>query len=333
MRIAALTPRSIVNSIYRTVVPMSALAQRGHEVHVEERDVGHDLARLRQYDAVHVLRLCDEPTQVLTRRLKEAGVALLWDNDDNLTAPEKGNPNYKLHLREGRRIQAAMRAMMVRADVVTTTNAMLAELYRGASGADVRIIENYLPASFAPPQERIPHDGVWIGWVAAAEHRRDVERLRLTEVVTDLLERHPQLTVVTVGVSLGVRSDRYMRVPEQHYGDLPKVLAELDVGIAPLADIPFNHGRSNVKLKEYSAMGLPWLASAMGPYAGMGEKQGGRLVPDDRWREEIEALIADARARRKLGRNAAKWARGETIESHVDAWERAFEDAIRAARA
>jgi glycosyltransferase involved in cell wall biosynthesis len=333
MRIAALTPQSIVNSVYRTTVPMHALAQRGHAVHIEERDIGHDLQRLRQFDAVHVLRLCDEPTQILTRRLKEAGVALLWDNDDNLTAPEKGNPNYKLHLREGRRIQAAMRAMMVRADVVTTTNAMLAELYRGASGADVRVIENYLPGTFVPPRERIPHDGVWIGWVAAAEHRRDVERLRLAEIVGDLLERHPQLTFVTVGVALGVRSDRYMRVPEQRYGDLPKVLAEFDVGIAPLADLPFNRGRSNVKLKEYAAMGLPWLASPIGPYAGMGEKQGGRLVPDDRWREEIEALITDARARRKLGRNAAKWARGETIESHVDAWERAFEDAIRAARA
>jgi glycosyltransferase involved in cell wall biosynthesis len=333
LRIASLIPKQIVNSIYRSIVPMNALARRGHTVHIEERDIGHDFQRLREFDVVHVLRLCDEPTQALTRRLKEAGVALVWDNDDNLTAVERGNPNYKLHAREGHRIALAMRAIMTRADLVTTTNPTLADLYRRASGSDVRVIENFLPATFTPPDTRVPHDGVWLGWVAAGEHQRDVERLRLTQVLTDLLARHPQLSVVTVGLNLGLRDDRYYHVPHQDYPDLPKCLVEFDVGIAPLADLPFNRGRSNVKLKEYAAMGLPWLASPIGPYAEMGEKEGGRLVADDRWREEIERLILDARARRKLGRNGMRWARGQTIDGHVEAWERALVDAVAHARA
>jgi hypothetical protein len=52
-----------------------------------------------------------------------------------------------------------------------------------------------------------------------------------------------------------------------------------------------------VRVKEYAAAGVRWLASPIGPYAGLGEKQGGRLVPDGRWFEELDRLIRDERAR------------------------------------
>ena len=62
-----------------------------------------------------------------------------------------------------------------------------------------------------------------------------------------------------------------------------------------------------MKLKEYAAAGVPWLASPIGPYAGLGEQQGGRLVADDRWYEELVRLIEKPRERRKLAKRGAKW--------------------------
>jgi glycosyltransferase involved in cell wall biosynthesis len=136
-----------------------------------------------------------------------------------------------------------------------------------------------------------------------------------------------------VGLDLGLRSRRYAHVPGVPYGALPERLPHFDFALAPLADTAVNQARSDVKLKEYAAVGVPWLASPIGPYAGLGEQHGGRLVADGEWLQAIDALMGDDAARRVLSQRGLRWAAGETIEAHVDVWERTFEDAIAQARA
>jgi len=333
MRIVAVTPETIVNSIYRSFIPMHALAQRGHTVHIEGAVIRNP-ETLFEFDAVQFMRYAGREEQRLARRLRQAGVAVLWDNDDNLTAAPKGNPNHEAHSGlSGQRVFGEMTAMMRASDLLTTPSPMLAELYERASGTEARVIENHLPPTFTRPQRMMPHSNVVIGWVAAMEHQREVERLGLVEMFEELLARHVHVGVVTIGLNLGLRSRRYTHYPITRYGELPNILAHFDVGIAPLADFAFNRGRSNVKVKEYAAMGVPWLASPIGPYAALGEEQGGRLVADDRWQDELTQLIQDEDERRRLALRARRWAQGETIEAHVDEWEAAFEDAIAHARA
>jgi glycosyltransferase involved in cell wall biosynthesis len=292
-----------------------------------------DAGVLAGVDVVHVLRLCEPVTQTLARSVKQAGVALVWDNDDHLTAAPSGNPNHRQRQGlQGHQVLRGMTTMMKLADVVTTPSALLAQLYGSLGARAPQVIENYLPGTFVAPRRVPSHEGTIVGWVAAGEHQRDVERLRLREVFERLLARRPEARVVSVGVNLGLRDARYQHIPVLEYADLPAALAQFDVGVAPLADIEFNRGRSNVKLKEYGSVGLPWLASPIGPYAGMGEDEGGRLVPDDGWDDALERLLADGRARKKLGKRARRWAAGETIERHVERWERALSDAVARSR-
>ena len=86
MRIASLVPVHTVESIYRSIVPMQALAHRGHSVHVEERDEIRDPAGLLDYDAVQVVRICHPVMVRLARQLRRRGVAIVWDNDDQRVA-------------------------------------------------------------------------------------------------------------------------------------------------------------------------------------------------------------------------------------------------------
>ena len=88
-----------------------------------------------------------------------------------------------------------------------------------------------------------------------------------------------------------------------------------------------------LKLKEYAAAGLAWLASPVGPYLGTGERQGGHLVPDGGWDDALGALIVDPRARRKLARRGAKWVSGESVDKHAREWEQALGDAAARAAA
>jgi len=215
------------------------------------------------------------------------------------------------------------------ADAVTTTSGPLADCYRDFGARSVHVLENYVPDAAAEVDSR-GGQRVVVGWTAASEHRYDHDALRLREVLQRLLDTHPQVEVRGIGIPLGLRGDRYTNLGLVQFTELPRAVAGFDVGLAPIADNAFNRARSNVKLKEYAAAGVPWLASPIGPYAGMGEKQGGRLVPDDRWYEEIERLVLDHRGRRKLAKRAKKWGRSQVISKHVGAWEQMLKDAVAA---
>jgi glycosyltransferase involved in cell wall biosynthesis len=171
-----------------------------------------------------------------------------------------------------------------------------------------------------------------VGWIAGLTHAADAELLAIGVTLERLLATYGDLRVATIGLDLKLRSDRYHNLERVPFARLAHAAAAFDIGIAPLADIPFNAARSNVKVKEYAALGIPWLASPLGPYCGLGPEQGGMLVADGEWEPALMRLIEDRGARRRLGRAALKWGRSQTIERHVDRWEQAFSAAIGRAR-
>lgn len=328
MRIGLLSDPELVNSNYRAYQPLAAVARRGgHEVvrNFAGRPLGSD--ELLRCDVVHVHRLCDGPVRALAHALHDAGVGIVWDNDDDVAALPRSNPHYAKLGAAGRRAMIAGTAEMVRlADVVTTPSAVLAAKFRELGAADVRVLENRLPREFLGVKP-IAHDGVVIACLAGLEHRVDYDQLGLRDTLARLLDAHPDVRLLTIGLGLGLAPEWTEHVPLAGFLDLVRILARADVGLAPLVDIPWNRARSNVKLKEYAAAGLAWLASPVGPYLAMGEQQGGRLVADGDWHAALEQLVTDARARRKLAKRGAKWVKREGVEQHAGEWETALRDA------
>ncbi len=333
MRIGLLSDPELVNSNYRAYQPLAAVARRGgHDVRRNFRDRPLPPAELLRCDVVHVHRIARPDMRALARRLREAGVGIVWDNDDDVAALPRSNPHYRRLGAAGRRQMVEGTAEMIRlAHVVTTPSAALAEKFREQGGIDVRVLENRLRREFLGVK-RIAHEGVAIACLAGLEHRLDYEQLRLRDTLAVLLEQHADVRLLTIGHGLGLDPSRTEHIPLAGFLDLVGILSRADIGIAPLVDIPWNRARSNVKLKEYAAAGLAWLASPVGPYLGMGERQGGRLVPDDAWHAELERLIVDARARRKLAKRGAKWVKHEGVDEHAADWEDALRDAARRAR-
>jgi glycosyltransferase involved in cell wall biosynthesis len=311
MRVAGLC-EPIPSAMYRLMYPLLELQRHGHEIAPPDQRGGNQQRWLESADVVLVYRTADDRTRNLLRRLREHGVAVVWDNDDDfLTMPKLR------HLRRrtgGMSNEAVFRvvARMARlADVVTATSEPIAATYRDAGATRVEVIENHLPHDILRPPAT--HDGIVIGWIAAVEHAGDVAALHLDDAVARLLDTHPDVRFESVGVDLGITHPHYRHTPKLPFGELPDTMARWDIGIAPLTDTPFNRARSNIKLKEYAASHLPWLASPVGPYAPLGEQQGGRLVPDDAWLPALEALVTDTTARTRLAQAARTWATTQTI--------------------
>jgi len=336
MRIAFLARPESGNGFYRGVGPMTALAARGHRVRALPTEDGHPARRLGalgEIDVLHVHRFCEERVWRLAREAKAIGAAVTWDQDDNQAATPRGVA-YERDWNgfAGDRRLTHMRRLWRLVDLTTTPSAQLAEQMARDGAPTPTVIPNYLPDVFLGP-DRQPHHGVTIGWIAGLEHAADVERLPILPVLQRLLDERDDVNVVSIGLRLGLRSERYIYSESIPLSLLTRQAAIFDIGIAPLSDIVFNRSRSDVKLKEYAAAGLPWLASPIGPYAGLGEKQGGRLVTDDGWYEELLRLIEKPKERRKLAKRGTKWVAEQTLSRRAGEWEDALSAAIERSRA
>jgi hypothetical protein len=311
---------------YRAIYPMQAMVRRGHQVvWPEHPDGAQDLHRLAGCDLIHVYRRCDQETRRVLAELARGGKAVTYDNDDDYTAVPKGAPSYAgAGGLAGRRLFTQQMKVARLAHVVTTPTEVLAERYSTAGAKRVEVIGNYLAPGGVRPHRR--HDGVVIGWVAGLEHSVDASQLQIADVLRRLMVVHEKVSVECIGVNLGL-PERYTHDAHVHFGALPHRMGGFDIGIAPLVDIPFNRARSDIKLKEYAASGVPWLASPVGPYFGLGEDEGGRLVPDDGWLEALERLVGHRGDRRRLARAGREWAKQQTLDRAADSWEQLFTQA------
>jgi glycosyltransferase involved in cell wall biosynthesis len=330
VRIAYLVNGRSANGLYRTLWPMGVLG-RTHDVFRIEPSgdvVARYAHRMRETDVLCVHRYTDAAVVRLMAEVKAHGGIVTWDEDDDAGALPR---NTNAHRRFGgvaweRRLRE-MRRLFQHVDVATAPSARLAQRLLQFGARETRAIENYVPSYYlARPAER--DGGITIGWVAALEHQMEAQRLSIAEHLQRLLDERPEVHVVSIGFGLGLRSERYRSIDFVPTYKLIEETAAFDIGIAPLLDIPFNHARSNVKVKEYASTGTAWLASPVGPYAGFGEQQGGRLVSDDRWYEELVRLIDRPRERRKLAKRAYRWAESQTIERHAYRWEELFRETL-----
>lgn len=325
------------NAYYRLLLPLMAMRERGHDVvHVEQeyRRV-IDIRPLAGCDYVHIHRpaLLYDDGEVVTKLL-DAGVVVGFDEDDNVLDTPLGLEEVtdQPWLPRARRNFELLLEHVGRVQLVTTPSDHLADRFEAAGARNVQVIDNYLPGAFSRVDPR-GHHGFVIGWHAGREHLVDVQELGLAETLERVLDAHPDVRVETINIELGLSHERYTCEEALPLDALTQRLADFDVGIVPLADIPFNHGRSNVKAREYAAAGVPWLASPVGSYAQLGEGEGGRLVGDGEWFDALDELIRSRRGRAKRAKRARQWAKRETMWNMAELWEDAFSAAIAAVRA
>lgn len=315
IRIAYVCNEGTANAHYRVLVPLRELQRRGHQVVFRAPDPGFDPATAPPIDVLFMHQWVSEDMSPI-QRLQDHGIAVVWDTDDDvLHAPRSRELRDVVGGRRAvRRFHELSLETARRVDLVTTTNEHLADIFRNAGARNVAVIGNYLDR-IEPRLPRRKHVGVLIGIVGGVEHMPDIKALRIPKVLRDLQRRHADLHVAAIGVDLGLK-ERYVHIPKVPFDQLLARIREFDIGLAPLADTPFSRSRSDIKLKEYAAMGVPWVASPVGPYAGVdAATAGGALVDVRGWTGAIDALIRDADARQSAAAAGRAWAAEQTIET------------------
>ncbi|HEX2112327.1 MAG TPA: glycosyltransferase [Gaiellaceae bacterium] len=258
----------------------------------------------------------------LERRLLDSSEFAVYDFDDALQWDwGAGGRLRRLAPKAPKAVIAAQRAHRVIAG-----NPVLAE-WASQHNADVVVIPSCVsPKAYREKTNYEVRDPPRLGWIGSPDNE---VYLRLVGPALREIHRRTgaRLTLIgTTRLNLGDLERFTDRVPwseaNQH-----ELLADLDVGIAPVPDEPYTRGKSGYKLLQYAAAGTPVVASPIGVNRDILSQLRMPAPGDQReWADAIlDLLTMSVAARARLGRRAR--AVTQRLYSY-DAWHAKWEEAV-----
>jgi len=103
-----------------------------------------------------------------------------------------------------------------------------------------------------------------------------------------------------------------------------------DIAIAPVIGNSFGAAKSDLKVKEYSALGLPVVASRVQPYVEAQAAGAPVALADsfEEWYDAVMGLVRDRGLREDVGRKGRQWAQGNWIQDRVFGISSVYNDVI-----
>ena len=321
---------------HRIDIPCKGLESRGHST--KQIAIGQEFPdEFMEYPNTVVMgRIYPQGTNPvdLMKKYQKQGTRVIWDLDDDYWAVDPSNPSKFV----SNAFKDQYEELIREADAVTTPSPILAKKIRKIDKKKkVHLVPNAI--DYDDYKER-PHEHkeLIIGYMGAASHWDD---LALIVDVLEALNKKHKFTFVLYGMvgeplesamyyynrllsaNLQPENNEYFTnalkfydklkhlevthipfyPPELHPGVLSK--ADFDIGIAPLDDKEFNHGKSNIKFYEYAAVGTVCLASDVEPYKQEVTYRAKNTFKD--WYDKLEKLIVDKEFRAKLLKEQQDW--------------------------
>ncbi|HVE47866.1 MAG TPA: glycosyltransferase [Acidimicrobiales bacterium] len=310
---------------YRARLPAEALALVGvaSDVHHYRDPAAKDLAATA--DAVVVYRVpSTHQVLELIASVRARGVPVFFDVDDLIFDPDLRAEIPALAILEGAEAELWLegvhryRTTMEACDVFVGSTELLCRHAREVVGLPAARFANGVgvelarAADVAMNRPRAPGP-VRIGYLSGTD-THDHDWRMVEPVVAELLAEQPEIELWLGGLlrtspALDVYGDRVRRLPFLPWLELPGVLRDLDVNLAPLeAGSRFNEAKSAIKWLEAALVGTPTIASPTQPFReAIRDGENGRLATTGQeWLNALEDLLGDAGARRRMGARARR---------------------------
>jgi glycosyltransferase involved in cell wall biosynthesis len=305
---------------YRILMPFEQMALAGHGV---ETHCGWT-EKAREYRIIVGQRISRYGALPIWRRLR-AQHRLVYETDDDLWSIDP--TNFAAKLAHSPDVIDATEQAIAAAHLVTVSTDALAEVLRRFHD-NVVVLPNHIPAALLDI-ERPRRERVTVGWAGGGSHLRDIALV--APQLRRFFARNPDLDFHTIGTDF--RSA--MTLPGRHtewnqdiWGYYRTI--DFDVGLAPLVDSIFNRSKSDIKAKEYAALGIPVIATDSEPYREfVVDGETGFLVRHEHeWSKRLYELTQDAAMREEMGAKAKAHAARWTYEGGFHRWVQAYRSLI-----
>jgi glycosyltransferase involved in cell wall biosynthesis len=207
------------------------------------------------------------------------------------------------------------------ADVVTCGNRGIAD-YVASKGAKARILATVVDTDIFKPQPR-ENERTVIGWVGT--HSTLPYLKTIFPVLTSLAKHYDfRLRVVGGGSDVIVPGVEVENLPWQLDREVED-FQSIDIGVYPIDESLYGgrwaRGKSGFKAVQYMAVGVPYVATAVGGSSEIGEAGVTHFfaASPGEWYSALEILLRDHNRRLEMGRKGREHALEHyTIDAHAD---------------
>jgi glycosyltransferase involved in cell wall biosynthesis len=325
LQIAAYAPDTSACGYYRIIIPLAYL----HKYKICKRVTlfgAVELDKFADYDVIIAQRET-RPTMVEDlKKLQSQGKIVLLDTDDMLESVHPSNPAYKIYFPGSPRLLNYMKAIKL-SDALTVSTHELKKQYQGIS-KNIHVVPNYVDFDFRPwPQyEMHTKEIIRLGWSGSSSHLNDLKQIGGS--LHKILNKYENVVYVHFGDNVlynyilrefDLPSNKTIIIEPVNFDKYPASLNNFDIGLCPLVDSKFNRSKSFLKPLEYSACGIPFVASAVAPYMRYTDVgQDGFLVQtENEWIECISRLIEDKSLREKMSLQAYEKSKQYDWKDHL----------------
>ena len=300
MRILALTfgNETAASSLYRIYQYLIPLANLGIEITAIPADRFDQWSSLGNYDVVLVQKKLFSSGRV--RSLRKHSRRLVYDTDDAIWQPHGRPHHWFTRWRTDRRL-ASITGL---ADGCMAANEVLATRLR-RHAARVDVIPMSLDETVWRPRQRDVTSHLRIGWAGAPVNLRYLTAIEPSLLAVQHL--HPEVEIVIYcGEPPKFNAD--LKVTHKPYspGSEVATVQTFDIGLLPLPDNPFAHGKSPIKGLQYMACGAVTIASPLGATREIfsGGKTALFATSGEEWTNNLLRLINEPEMRRQMGHRA-----------------------------
>lgn len=294
---------------YRCLLPMRELQKYEWRVGMGFPQVSSEYGFgvvLEKNKAVHgwnivVLKLVmREEVADAVKAAQDLGQKVVVDVDDFFEGLEPTNRAYATTdpKRDSKNNREHYARIIEEADAVITSTPFLFDYY-AKKRKNVFLVKNGIDIERWKPRRITNTIYPTIGWVGATPWRsRDLEELSnfMNKYLSakGLKFHHAGHTVDAppAATQLNVNHKFVTTSPMRPISDYPQMFHNIDIGIVPLNDVPFNHAKSFIKGLEYAASGIPFIASALPEYLELEKHYIGRVANTSaEWVQHFNELL------------------------------------------
>lgn len=313
----AMLTRRVGDYIYRVEQPSIAMGKTGMATVITVSTISPWFETLCLCSDILILHLLSEHDLLpIIEERKKQGRPTIYELSDNIMALHEG-VGIKGWFSDPINLALAFQYMRM-ADVVQVTGPELADRFRIINPRMV-VFENQ--TATLGRIDRQPSKHVILGWAGSSGHKRDIEAVR--DVIGQILRTYPEVYFAFMGdeviynsLSAGLPVGRSIYTPAGTLDDYLSFVQNLDIGIAPLQDNPYNRCRSDVKFLEYASRGVVSVLSSLSPYKeSVRHGENGFLYESsEQLLSILSMLVCDTDLRERVRREACTYVRHHRLE-------------------
>ncbi len=318
-----------VSDDVRCKLPAVELSKRGYEVAYLQLAY-RDNTPSPQADFDCVIFSRPHHTDLVTA-YKRLGIPVIVDMDDDFHSIPETHPGYK-HVGKGDLIYLMkLENCLYLADLLTITTNELKSRLSQFNQNTMLIPNGWSSGNFNWLVKRSRYrDNFIFGWAGTITHRADFQQV--VAPMRAILKKHKNTMIMIGGdpeiynIFANTPQDQKLFIPQVSYDNWPTMLAHMDVMLVPLLDDEFNRAKSDIKLVDSGAKGIPFIASNMPVYQDW--PGGGVLVYENEWFTAMDRMVSEPDYRKELSLEGRRLAQNRDMLVLVDKWVQAVEHVI-----